>query len=302
MRFVKNNTSVSLAGTICSRFDTNNWISYNPFDIELKYTYYVEKLSDNAGYLYCYRKNPISDFSFKLYYEGHIPSGGLILSEEVTNFSDKIILDLGTGAGIISIFAGLKKARKIVAVDINPKWTEICRYNSRLNKLKNTIKIFKGDLFDCVKGYKFDKILTNPPQMPTPRNNYDIQDFGGLLGWDFLDRLISAASNHLTNHGEIWIVMLDFLGINCRYGGYPSLFERLEDNGFKPEIVISANRVVRRGGATEKMIPYILSIYPNYEFFDNLGNYYKDSNIIKNKLKQGIRMYYGVKVVRGILK
>ena len=299
---IKNKSPTSIFPKIKPVFTPDKKLFYNQFDLELSYDYYIIKLTNNHGYLYCYEKNDNVKNLFKIYFEGHIPSGGLLLSENITNLSGQTILDLGSGTGIISIFAGMKNVKKSVAVDIKPRLIEITKYNCKLNNLDNRIKILKGDLFDCIKGYKFDKIITNPPQIPIPQNNYDVQDYGGVLGWDFLDRMINNACNYLTSRGEIWIFLMDFLGINIRFGDYPTLFEKLENNGFRPKIVISANRGVRKGGVTEKMIPYILSIYPKYKFFDELGNYYNDPKTIKNKLKNGIRLYYNVKVVKCVLR
>jgi len=297
----KNRSSKCIFPRIGSVFN-DEVLYYNPFDIDLKYNYYVKKSDDNDGYLFCHEKSKNEKCLFKVYFKEHIPSGALLLSENITNLSGQTILDLGSGTGIISIFAGMRNAQKAVAIEINSKCIEIAKYNFNLNNLDNCAEVLEGNMFDPIKGHKFDKIITNPPQMPTPKNNCDDQDYGGPYGSDFLDRMINTANNYLTPHGEIWIFLMEFLGITTRYGGYPTLFEKLEDSGFKPEIVASASRIVRRGGATEKMIPYILSIYPLYEFYDDSGNYYNGQKIIKDELKNGTNMYYGVKVVKCVLK
>lgn len=297
----KSKTSSGISPIISPTFNDEAYF-YNPFDLNLKYDYYVKKSPANEGFIYCFEKNENQRCIFKLYFREHVPSGALLLLENITDLSRQTVLDLGSGTGIISVFAGIRNAQKAIAIDIEPNWIEIAKYNSNLNHLDKCVKIHEGDMFDPIEGCKFDKIITNPPQMPTPKNNYNIQDYGGAIGSDFIDRLINTAYNYLTPRGEIWIFLMEFLGTNTRYGDHPTIFEKLRDNGFKPEIVTSASRIVRRGGVTEKMIPYILSIYPLYDFYDDLGNHYNDPTIIKNKLKDRTKIFCGVKVLKCMLK
>ncbi|MHA1238213.1 MAG: HemK2/MTQ2 family protein methyltransferase [Candidatus Odinarchaeia archaeon] len=75
------------------------------------------------------------------------------------------VLDLGTGIGIQAIFAA-KNAKKVIATDINPTAVKCAKLNVKLNKLEEKIEVREGDLFDPVKGKKFDLIIFNPPYIP----------------------------------------------------------------------------------------------------------------------------------------
>ncbi len=68
--------------------------------------------------------------------------------------------DIGCGSGILSLAAALLGAEKIDAVDNDPKAVEICRANAALNKAEDKIKVFLGDLSQCLKG-EYDIILAN---------------------------------------------------------------------------------------------------------------------------------------------
>ncbi|WP_428910800.1 50S ribosomal protein L11 methyltransferase [Niallia sp. Krafla_26] len=65
----------------------------------------------------------------------------IILSEDL---SGKRILDIGTGAGLLSIAAALSGAEQIVATDIEDVETEVL-YNARLNDVEDKITVIQGD-------------------------------------------------------------------------------------------------------------------------------------------------------------
>lgn len=83
----------------------------------------------------------------------------IILREDM---SGKRVLDLGTGAGLLSVAAALGGARDVLAVDIEDVESEVL-YNARLNKVENYITVFQGDVVQPsfeVQGL-FDWILVN---------------------------------------------------------------------------------------------------------------------------------------------
>ena len=61
------------------------------------------------------------------------------------SFNEKSILDLGTGSGILSIAAGLKGAKNIVAIDVEPVTREIM-YHCKLNDI-SPITVIETNLF-----------------------------------------------------------------------------------------------------------------------------------------------------------
>ena len=80
----------------------------------------------------------------------------LILGLDIT---DKIILDMGCGTGILAILASLKKASKITAIDFD-EWA----YNNTLENIKknncNNIQAIKGDASN-IPDIKYDVIFAN---------------------------------------------------------------------------------------------------------------------------------------------
>ncbi len=75
------------------------------------------------------------------------------------NISGKTVLDMGCGTGILSIFAAMRGARKITAIDIDEWSTRNTEENIRLNNLSNIeVKLGSAELLG---DEKFDIILAN---------------------------------------------------------------------------------------------------------------------------------------------
>lgn len=120
---------------------------------------------------------------------------------------DDVVLDLATGSGIIAIFSA-EKAKKVIATDINPKAINYARFNAILNGLEHKIEFRTGDMFEPVRGMKFDLIIWNGPTISVPdaREKYPIYCFGGPDGLEFTKRFIEEAPQYLTQKGKMqWL-------------------------------------------------------------------------------------------------
>ncbi|HYM19233.1 MAG TPA: methyltransferase [Micropepsaceae bacterium] len=71
-------------------------------------------------------------------------------------------LDLGTGCGILAVFAAAR-GYNVTAVDIEPRAVSCARANAILNKLEDKIRVVEGDLFARVAGLSFDLVVFNLP-------------------------------------------------------------------------------------------------------------------------------------------
>ncbi len=84
-------------------------------------------------------------------------------------FKDKVVFEIGTGSGIISLYAGKLGAKKIIASDINPQAIENANLNFKkagLDKLTETKLVDKsnsGAFVAISETEKFDVIISNPP-------------------------------------------------------------------------------------------------------------------------------------------
>lgn len=112
------------------------------------------------------------------------------------------VLDLGTGTGVCALVAA-RKVCKVVATDVNPVALRCARINALSQGLADRIELRQGDLFEPVKGERFDLVLFNPPFFRgTPVNEAD-------RAWrspDLLERFARSLPNVLAPGGRALVV------------------------------------------------------------------------------------------------
>jgi len=110
---------------------------------------------------------------------------------------EAVVLDMGTGSGIGAVIAA-SRARRVVAVDINPAAVRCARINALLHQVEDRIEVRQGDLFAPVQGERFDLVLFNPPYFRgRPRDALD-QAFHAT---DIAERFAAGLSQHLHANG-----------------------------------------------------------------------------------------------------
>ena len=122
---------------------------------------------------------------------------GLMIDDPVES-----ALDLGTGCGIQALHAS-RHAGRVIATDISERAIGFARVNAELNGVTN-IEFRVGDLFEPVAGERFDRIVSNPPFVITPRAAdvpaYEYRD-AGMVGDALVRAVIEGIGQHLTAGG-----------------------------------------------------------------------------------------------------
>jgi SAM-dependent methyltransferase len=72
------------------------------------------------------------------------------------------VLDIGTGCGILGIFAALR-GYSVTAIDIEPGAVACARANAKRNGVEKQMCVMEGDLFSPVEGEVFDVVIFNLP-------------------------------------------------------------------------------------------------------------------------------------------
>lgn len=133
-----------------------------------------------------------------------------LLAENLVIKKGDLVLDLGTGCGLLAVLAA-KRAKKVVATDMNPHAVHCAIQNAALNNVANRIDIRQGKLFEPIKkGERFDVILFNAPYLPSEEG--EEQELvsqawaGGETGRKVIDRFICEAPSHLSENGRILLV------------------------------------------------------------------------------------------------
>ncbi|BDV32404.1 DUF7059 domain-containing protein [Microbacterium terricola] len=111
-------------------------------------------------------------------------------------------LDLGSGCGIQALRVR-RAADGVVATDISARAVWFTRLNARLNGVDG-IETRGGSLFEPVAGEQFDRIVSNPPFVITPRAAdvpaYEYRD-GGMVGDDLVAAFVTGVGEHLAPGG-----------------------------------------------------------------------------------------------------
>ena len=156
---------------------------------------------------------------------------GGVLARHAGDLTGRAVLDLCSGTGILGLTAARLGAHA-TAVDISRRAVACAWLNARLNRLE--LEVLRGDLFEPVRGRRFDFIVSNPPYIPAPPG---ATPRGAARAWDagpdgrvFVDRICDHAAEHLRPGGRVLLVQSSL--------ARPEQTQRrLADHGLAPTIV-----------------------------------------------------------------
>lgn len=124
-------------------------------------------------------------------------------------------LDLCTGSGCLAILmAHAFPYARIDAVDISPPALEVARRNVADYQLEDRVRLVESDVFDGLKGRRYDLIISNPPyvtseamaNLPAEYRQEPALALGaGEDGLDVVRRILAEAKQHLKPGGLLAI-------------------------------------------------------------------------------------------------
>lgn len=113
-----------------------------------------------------------------------------------------VALDLGTGCGIQALLAR-RAVDRVVATDVSARALSFTALNALLNDVDD-IEVRLGSLFEPVASERFDRVVSNPPFVITPRvegvPEYEYRD-GGMAGDDLVAAFVTGVGAVLAPGG-----------------------------------------------------------------------------------------------------
>ena len=173
------------------------------------------------------------DFIINTHENVYVPAeDSYLLAENLEIENGKSVLEIGTGSGIVAMYAS-KLTDKVTATDINFDAITLAESNFKSNNINN-IELLFGNLFEPVKDRKFDVILFNTPYLPTEEgevidDNLNYAFDGGLNGRKVIDLFLNEVKNHLNDGGIVQM-------IQSSLSGNEETLEKFDNLGFIAEI------------------------------------------------------------------
>jgi release factor glutamine methyltransferase len=137
------------------------------------------------------------------------------LLETIQIKKDEMVLELGTGCGVIALEC-TRRGADVICTDINPHAVQLTYRNIQRNQrlLQGNIEVRQGDLFSAIKDdERFDVIIFNPPYLPTSPEErvggngwFDIATDGGVNGLAVIQRFIQGISMYLQRSGRAYFI------------------------------------------------------------------------------------------------
>ena len=139
------------------------------------------------------------------------PETELIVEAAIKILREKenpLICEVGVGSGCITVSI-LHEIKNAVAIglDVSEKALEIARINAENNRVSDRIELRISDVFEALKGEKFDLIVSNPPYVPSEdfaALQTEVRDFeprialtDGSDGLSIIEKIISGAPEFL---------------------------------------------------------------------------------------------------------
>ena len=143
------------------------------------------------------------------------------------------VLDVCTGSGLLAVTAALDGA-DATAVDVSRRAVLCATLNARLNGVR--VRALCGDLFEPLRGERFDAIVSNPPYLPAdddalptrgPKRAWD----AGRDGRAVLDQICAQAPAHLSAGGVVLFVHSSLCDTDATLAA-------LRDHGLRAEVTV----------------------------------------------------------------
>ena len=213
----------------------------------------------------------------------------VLLSDFAKNIKkNSLVLDLGTGTGIIPILlCGKTNLKKVIGVEIQEEVSNMARRSSKLNNLEEKFQVLNEDILSLEKLYEnqtFDVIVTNPPYKKKDTGIINEDERKIISRHEItasLEDFIKVSKDLLKDKGEFYMVhrperLVDILSLLRKYKIEPKELRFIYSNTKKPPKLVLVKGI--------KNAKTFLKIDKNLYIYDDKGNYTEEILKIYNKI------------------
>ena len=213
----------------------------------------------------------------------------VLLSDFAKNIKkDSLVLDLGTGTGIIPILlCGKTELKKIIGVEIQEEVSDMAKRSALLNNLQDKFQVFNENILNLNKIYDnqtFDVIVTNPPYKKKDTGIINEDERKIISRHEItanLEDFIKVSKDLLKDKGEFYMVhrperLVDIFSLLRKYKIEPKELRFVYSNINKPPKLVLVKGI--------KNSKSFLKVDKNLYIYDDKGNYTDEILKIYNKI------------------
>lgn len=132
----------------------------------------------------------------------------MVLGEFLDIKKKDIVLDIGTNAGALLLYASKFKPKKLIGIDINEKALELAKENMKLNNITN-VELIHADGNTFRNNEEVDVVIFNPPYFKTPSSDKGSNKYLALAKHEDnfpLESMIQCVNRNLRNNGTLYFL------------------------------------------------------------------------------------------------
>lgn len=213
----------------------------------------------------------------------------VLLSDFAKNIKkDSMVLDLGTGTGIIPILlCGKTKLKKVIGIELQEEVAKMAKKSIKLNNLEDKFDVINENILNLNKIYKnqtFDVIVSNPPYKKKDTGIINENEKKIISRHEMsanLEDFIKISKDLLKDKGEFYMVhrperLVDIFELMRKYKIEPKILKMVYSYKNKEPKLILIKGV--------KNAKPFLKVESNLYIYEDTGKYTEEILKIYNKI------------------
>lgn len=213
----------------------------------------------------------------------------VLLSDFAKNIKkDSMVLDLGTGTGIIPILlCGKTKLKKVIGIELQEEVAKMAKKSIKLNNLEDKFDVINENILNLNKIYKnqtFDVIVSNPPYKKKDTGIINENEKKIISRHEMsanLEDFIKISKDLLKDKGEFYMVhrperLVDIFELMRKYKIEPKILKMVYSYKNKEPKLILIKGV--------KNTKPFLKVESNLYIYEDTGKYTEEILKIYNKI------------------